>query len=170
MKILNLGCGNDTYGTDRVDLYATPQTTLVMNIDKDKLPYPDNYFDEIKMAQILEHLRNIGFVVDECYRVLKPMGRLWLRTDNAHYIFWYINREHNEVLSWCYSNNDFKHNQNEDAHYHLFVKSHLEKLFKNFSKTNVSYYWGGRNFFVYLFKRMLPFKMGASQIDIEAWK
>lgn len=170
IKILNLGCGNDFYGTDRIDLYETPATTLVMNIDEEKLPFQNNYFNEIKMEQILEHLKNIGFVIDECFRVLKKGGKIWMRTDCANYIFFYINREHNKMLKTCYNLNSFKHKQNEDSHYHLFVKSHLEKLFKDFSKVEVKYYWGGRNWLVYLIKRVLPFKLGASQIEVFAIK
>ena len=37
-RILNLGCGNDMHGTDRVDLFKTPATTAVVNLDKEKLP------------------------------------------------------------------------------------------------------------------------------------
>lgn len=33
-RILNVGCGGDTYGTDRVDIYPSKTTTTVCDIEK----------------------------------------------------------------------------------------------------------------------------------------
>ncbi len=69
-KILNLGCGNDMYGTHRIDVFKTSATTEVADING-KLPYPDNYFDEIYCKSVLEHIKNLGMFSDECFRVLR---------------------------------------------------------------------------------------------------
>ena len=65
-RILNIGCGNSRYGTDRIDLYKTPTTTKVVDIEK-KLPYPNNYFDEIYCKSVIEHIKNLGIFIDECH-------------------------------------------------------------------------------------------------------
>jgi SAM-dependent methyltransferase len=53
------------------------------DIEKDRLPFPDDYFDEILFNEVFEHLRiDLLFTIDELRRVLKPGGRLWLSTPN----------------------------------------------------------------------------------------
>lgn len=171
-RVLNLGCGNDFYGTDRIDLYKTPATTKVLNIDQEKLPYPNNYFDEIRANQILEHLKNVGNFIDEVYRVLKKDGKIYLRTDHAGFIFYYIlkRKEHNRLLRRWYKKEAFKHNQGEDAHYHLFVASHLSALFRRFSEARISYFHANPNRLINLILKILPFRLGASQIEVIAIK
>jgi len=63
-RILNVGCGEDTYGTHFVDLYPTRKEVIKCNVDKEKLPFPNNYFDEIYSKNLLEHLRNPGFFLE----------------------------------------------------------------------------------------------------------
>ena len=172
MKILNLGCGRDTYGTHRVDLYKTPATTHVLNMDKEKLPFKSNYFDEVRMHGSFEHLKNLGIVIDEIYRVMKKGAKLDLGTDNAGFIFYHImkRKEHNEITKRWYKMEAFGHAQGEDAHYHLFVASHLKLLFRQFSKTEVSYFYPAPFLGVKTLMRLLPCKLGASQIYLEAIK
>jgi ubiquinone/menaquinone biosynthesis C-methylase UbiE len=164
--------GNSFYGTDRIDLYKTPATTKVWNVDKDGLPYPNNYFDEIKMEQILEHLRNVGFVVDEVHRVLKKGGKVILRTDHAGFIFYYLLKdfEHNRLLQRWYESNRFAHGQGEDRHYALFTPSHLRSLFNKFEKVKIEYFYMKPSKFKEAFLKILPFNLGASQIDLIAIK
>ena len=44
--------------------------------------YPDNYFDAVTMSHIIEHVYNPLAVLSECYRILKPGGRLVVVTPN----------------------------------------------------------------------------------------
>lgn len=44
--------------------------------------YPDNYFDAITMSHLIEHVYNPLGVLGECYRILKPGGRLVVVTPN----------------------------------------------------------------------------------------
>ncbi len=171
-RILNLGCGNDMYGTDRVDLFKTPITTAVVNIDKEKLPYKDSTFDEILASGILEHIKNLGHFEEEVFRVLKKGGKLRLLTDSATYIFWYTHKkwEHNNYLDHYYKIDGFKHSKGEDAHRHLFVESHLRNLFKRFSKINIKYVAHGRNWLIKFIANILPFNFGKRQIVVLAIK
>jgi SAM-dependent methyltransferase len=53
------------------------------DIEKDKLPFPDNSFDVILLNEVFEHLRiDLIFTMNEVHRVLKPGGKLWLSTPN----------------------------------------------------------------------------------------
>ena len=165
VKILNLGCGEDMYGTDRIDFTQTKATTNLCYFDKEKLPYPDNYFDEIKCQNVIEHIKNLDLFCSEIYRVLKENGVLKLRTDFAGYLPMYIlpTHEHNKLMKYGYISSD-------DHHYHIFVESHLRFLFKNFSKINVFYVHGGRNWFNKFLMRILPFKLGCLHIGVVASK
>jgi len=46
-RILNIGCGNDTYGTDFVDLYPSREEVKRVDLEKEKLPFKKNSFEEI---------------------------------------------------------------------------------------------------------------------------
>lgn len=94
-KVLDLGClGFAVYqlakNFERADLshygvdYCVPEsvpdsfTFLQANLNSDKLPFPDDYFDLVVASHIIEHLRDgIGFV-EECLRITKQAGTLYI--------------------------------------------------------------------------------------------
>ena len=117
-KILNVGCGSDTYGTHFIDLYPTRKEVLKCNVDTDKFPFPDNYFDEVYAKYLFEHLRNPMHFLSECYRVLKRGGKIIIITDNANYWVWAVNRTH-------LGEYEERSQKNEDRHYALFTPHHL---------------------------------------------
>ncbi|PIN90897.1 hypothetical protein COU60_00955 [Candidatus Pacearchaeota archaeon CG10_big_fil_rev_8_21_14_0_10_34_76] len=171
-KILNVGCGESTYGTDRIDFIKTPTSTKIVDANK-PLPYNDNYFDEIYANCVLEHLKNLGIFADECYRVLKHGGKLYIHTDHAGYLPFFIlnTHEHNKFLDSQYRGGfQYGHEKGGDWHYHLFVASHLHGLFKRFRSRKVSYTYGGRNQLFRLVLRILPRRLGAIGITLEAVK
>ena len=47
---------------------------------EDRLPYPNNFFDEVIMSHVIEHLNNPLKGLRECWRVLKPNGLLHIYT------------------------------------------------------------------------------------------
>lgn len=54
------------------------------NIENESFPYPDNSFDLVIFAEIIEHLLNDPCkVLREIHRVLKPGGRIVLTTPNV---------------------------------------------------------------------------------------
>src|SRR3990167_2493384 len=172
-RTLNLGCGKDSWGNVRIDLYKTPVTTHVLDIDKQKLPFKDNTFHVVKMYGVLEHFKNLGFVLDEVYRVMKKGGSLYLMTDNAGFFGFHLipKLEHSEITRRWYKVDYFGHHQGEDHHYHLFVESHLRALLKKFRVINLSYfYMNGNSWKGWLCKHLLPEEIGASQIHVWAMK
>jgi len=118
-RTLNLGCGEDTYGTDRIDIRETPATTLVHDLEKG-IPFPDNFFDELYSKNLLEHLRNVGIHLEECYRVLKKGGRLVIITDNAACSRFYSLGTHEGRYENKHKNNP------DDKHYGIFTRQHLK--------------------------------------------
>lgn len=140
-RILNVGCGNETYGTDFVDLYPSRKEVLKVEIDKERLPYKDNTFDEVRFYFAFEHLRNHEFVLTEIYRVLKKGGVLDLKTDNASY--WYYSLD-NKTHTGKYEHMGLY--GNNDRHFGLFTDLHLINYFReyNFKIKKIKYVdtWG----------------------------
>lgn len=80
MNILDLGCGSNKYpGSIGVDRNRSEKDAdVIVDVETTPLPFPDNYFDEVRCNQFLEHVRNIYVVMDETYRVLKPGGSFYI--------------------------------------------------------------------------------------------
>jgi 2-polyprenyl-3-methyl-5-hydroxy-6-metoxy-1,4-benzoquinol methylase len=51
--------------------------------DKNKLPYADNFFDIVVAGEIIEHIYDTDFFLEEISRVLKPEGKLLISTPNV---------------------------------------------------------------------------------------
>ena len=174
-NILNLGCGNDFYGTHRIDFFKTSATTKVANLNIG-IPYPDNYFDEVYCKSVLEHIKNLGNFSDEIYRVLKKGGKLWIRTDHAGFLGLYLikRHEHNRAYEKLFEANPFGHKQKdgdaEDHHYALFVASHLKYLFNKFRNHKFNYFYGGGNKLKLFIYKLMPKHTGACHIEMEAVK
>lgn len=135
-----MGCGEDTYGTHFVDLYPSRKNVVKCDVDKEELPFPNNFFDEVYARFVFEHVKNPNLFLKKCYRVLKKGGRLILITDNAG--FWlfhfplefYFSRQH-------YSN--FFQRGKKDKHYALYtplhIRNHLEET--GFKDIKIEYLW-----------------------------
>jgi len=107
-KLLDLGCGdgsltievakmvraNEVYGVDISDeaLMVSAQrgiTTKKLDLNYDRLPFPDEYFDLVIAAEVIEHMENTDNLLNEAWRVLSSGGSAILSTPN---ICSYINR------------------------------------------------------------------------------
>jgi ubiquinone/menaquinone biosynthesis C-methylase UbiE len=120
MRILNVGCGNDTYGTDFIDLYPQREEVVKCNFEHDAFPYEDNTFDKIRCHFVFEHLKDRTHFLKEIYRVLKKGGKLDLRTDNASY--WYYALD-NKTHTGRYEEASLY--GKDDRHFSLFTDHHL---------------------------------------------
>jgi len=71
---LNVGCGTDHrenyIGIDRAKF--DEHVDIIMDIEKELLPFDNNSVDEIYCAHVLEHLFSPELLIAEFYRVLKP--------------------------------------------------------------------------------------------------
>ena len=93
-KLLEVGCypfnitkelrkkGYMLYGID-INYNRRDLNVFKCDIELEALPFPDNYFDNVLMMQVMEHLgrRPMG-ALKELRRVTKPGGKLILSTPN----------------------------------------------------------------------------------------
>jgi len=72
-------------GRDLNDRWAKEQITVRSGlIDKEPLPFPENYFDLVVFTEVLEHLLyDPKPLVQEFHRVLRPSGGLIVSTPNV---------------------------------------------------------------------------------------
>jgi SAM-dependent methyltransferase len=92
-RVLDYGCADVPYrrffapDADFVaaDLPGNPHATLTLNADA-TVPVEDASFDAVMSTQVLEHVADPAAYLRECFRVLRPGGRLLLST---HGIFIY---------------------------------------------------------------------------------
>ncbi len=97
VKILDWGCGRglevlwlnlNGYNVIGIDIDKEPiqnglslaeelglkKDSLQTLLDNNKTPYSDGYFDIVYSNQVFEHIKNIGTVADEMYRITKRGG------------------------------------------------------------------------------------------------
>jgi len=58
-------------------------STHLVDLNCDKLPFPDNYFECVTLVAVIEHLVDPYHILGEIRRVLKPAGVLIIGTPNA---------------------------------------------------------------------------------------
>ena len=103
MKIkLDLGCGmrkreNDFeswwYG---VDIRNFDGVDFVLDLGSEKLPFENDFVDEIQAIHLFEHFypEQLFFCINECWRVLKPKGRLHIEVPKAGTLAYFIHPDH----------------------------------------------------------------------------
>lgn len=72
-----IDCGVQGHGVDRsrtAERYCPEADLRTADLENEKLPYPDNYFDVIYSKSVIEHFYYPEKLVHEIYRVLKPGG------------------------------------------------------------------------------------------------
>lgn len=128
--ILNLGCGEETYGDVRVDIYPTTSTTHVMDIEKGLPRKWSNKFDIVYSKNLLEHIRNPGFLIEEMKRVCKPGGKVIIITDNAGFWEFHVLGTHVTPKIKLKRLHFYQGRGELDTHYSLFTREHLINHFK----------------------------------------
>jgi SAM-dependent methyltransferase len=90
LRILDFGCGGSPYRPlfpfseyKRADYVATQDIDYIIN-DDCKIAEPNQVYDLILSTQVLEHIYNYNDYLKECYRLLKPNGRLVLTTHGSY--------------------------------------------------------------------------------------
>ena len=80
---LNLGSADRLMeGYINVDIMPGPGVDQVADLSK-PWPWPDSSVDEIAAYDVIEHLPNRIFTMNEMWRVLKPGGRAHIEVPNA---------------------------------------------------------------------------------------
>jgi len=60
------------------------QARIFVQGAEEPYPFPDDHFEAIAMLDVIEHLRDYGAALAHCHRCLKPGGKLFVITLNAH--------------------------------------------------------------------------------------
>ena len=87
LKTLDIGCGSKPFldlfhNKDEyigVDFSEDSKANIIHDLNKN-LPFNDNYFDLIIFSETLEHLEKPYKILEDCERVLKDKGILFLST------------------------------------------------------------------------------------------
>jgi len=135
MKILNVACGQQTYGTHFVDLYPQRAEVVKCDIENESLPFADGEFDEVYSDNLLEHLKNPNKVLAEMVRVLKKGGKLVIITDNASFWAYHLGAKTH------YGGYEERVGNTGDRHYSLFTSWHLKNHFQalGLNKVKIEY-------------------------------
>ena len=140
-RILNVGSGLNTYGTDFIDLYPLRKEVIKCDVSKEKFPYQDNTFDEVYSSFLFEHLPNPGIVLKEMYRILKPDGKIELHTNNAGWIFYHNSKSKTLTHYGGYEDAGKKKEHlvggEDDKHYSLYTFHHLINHFEDAGFVNI---------------------------------
>jgi len=99
-SVLDVGCGS-AKRRGAVGLDVSPETDADIVHDLDQFPYPleDQSFDQVVMQDVIEHLRQPVKVLEELHRVLRPRGRLHLRTPHFSSALAYGDPSHEHYFS-----------------------------------------------------------------------
>lgn len=122
-RILNVGCGSETYGTDFIDFYPSRKGVIKCNVDSERFPFKDRTFDKVYSNNLFEHLKDPNSVLMEMARVLKKSGRLVLKTDNSAFWLYHNDKSSEAVHSGGYESHGS--HGSEDRHYALYTPHHL---------------------------------------------
>lgn len=118
-KALDLGCRDGYWaeqlkkkGYDVTAVDIEPHYSGAIRVDaNERLPFRDNEFDLVWCAEVIEHLADPGFTINECRRVLRPGGTLMMTTPNRgfwlfRFLGWMgilpriVNEDHHHFLSF----------------------------------------------------------------------
>ena len=111
--------GFNAYGID-MDSVAKEKglNVSIVNIEIDKFPFEENFFDAVMMKSAVEHIRNIDHLMKEIYRVLKPGGSV--------------------VIATCDWKRNYKVFYDDYTHNTPFTKASMEDMFRMFDFRNIS--------------------------------
>jgi len=139
IKVADFVKCNDLFGVD-IDETAIQKAkeknvkAFKVNLDSDRLPFPDGAFDLVIMTEVIEHLVNGDAALQEASRVLSANGYFLLTSPN---LSWYVNRlvllfGYQPYWTGCgkYNVGKFRRSINEDSsgHLRLFTARALVEL------------------------------------------
>jgi SAM-dependent methyltransferase len=87
-RIREAGLYQELYGVDIVPegietVRAKGFQAQVVDLNRDPLPFPDEYFDGVTLLAVLEHIFDPYAVIREVHRVLRPGGELVIDVPNV---------------------------------------------------------------------------------------
>lgn len=74
---LNLGCSDAALGPPWINVDICEPADVICDL-REEWPWPDSSVDHVNAVDIFEHLPDKIHTLNECYRVLKPDGTLFM--------------------------------------------------------------------------------------------
>jgi SAM-dependent methyltransferase len=98
--VLDVGCGSKKRpGAVGLDISADTDADIVHDLDVFPYPIDDDAFDHIVMQDVIEHVADPMRVAAELHRILRPGGRLTLRTPHFSSALAYSDPTHRHFYS-----------------------------------------------------------------------
>lgn len=150
-KLLDIGCGDgeildvveprqivNVYGIDNnPDSLKIAQkkgmNVKICDINLEKIPYVDNFFDHIICLDVIEHVSNPRFLLSEAYRVLRKGGKIILSTPNIRFSDHLITL----VLKGNFPKTSIDQHLYDGGHIHFFTYKDLEYLLRESKFKNI---------------------------------
>jgi len=130
---LNIGCGSDKReGYINIDIREEVKPDLVLNIEREKLPFADSSVEEIIAYDVVEHIsfRRVEYVIKEFNRVMCFRGKLKIRVPDLERLakkllseewdFW-------QIGYWFYGAQDYPENTHRSGFTLQAITSLLKK-------------------------------------------
>ena len=103
MKILDLGCGdNKVEGAIGLDNIALSEVDIVHDLLHFPYPIKANSFDTIYLRHVIEHFNidKINKIMNECYRILKKDGQLFINVPHVFSIAAFTDSTHKQFFTF----------------------------------------------------------------------
>ena len=103
MKILDLGCGdNKVEGAIGLDNIALSEVDIVHDLLHFPYPIKANSFDTIYLRHVIEHFNidKINKIMNECYRILKKDGQLFINVPHVFSIAAFTDPTHKQYFTF----------------------------------------------------------------------
>jgi len=102
-RVLNLGCGQQRWGRNGnyvgADIFPGKHVDVVLDLEGGKLPFPTETFDVVVLDQVVEHLLNLVPLIQECHRVLRDGGYLYITTPHFSNLNSWVDPTHHKHYS-----------------------------------------------------------------------
>jgi SAM-dependent methyltransferase len=108
MLLLNLGCGElPIQGAVNVDRYKGAHVDETADLMKFPWKWQDNSVDGIYCIHVLEHFVDMKAIINECHRILKKGGFLYLEVPHASSVVGIGRMDHHHTVSWNTFSDEF---------------------------------------------------------------
>jgi len=96
---LDIGCGRNKHkGYIGIDKRKLPGVDIVLNLDKDALPFPNNSIKEVLLYHVLEHVESPWRVMRDVIRVCKPGAMIRVRVPYQNHPNAFRDPEHKYLI------------------------------------------------------------------------
>jgi ubiquinone/menaquinone biosynthesis C-methylase UbiE len=119
--VVNIGCGMHAFGDIRLD-FSVGAAQILADCDRG-IPLADHVAGTVFSRFLLEHLRDVGVLLQDAARVIRPGGQIVVITDNAAYPTFHLGIQ--RPVGQVHRPGGYVGRSEADQHYSLFTDAHL---------------------------------------------